>query len=161
MVTSTEKNDSHGTAESVMQKLLNKSTNKWDLEDPLKRDAWVLRTRQRLDHEGEDVLRAAEEGPPTPEWVMRKNNSLTPRQAEKLSADLMDDYHNANAAAYNVLLERIDLEKRASLANRVARYAGSKDGHALWLMVCEACDVSSGARHGLSRPLPFLGRDAV
>ena len=66
MVTSTEKNHSQ-SAETIMQKLLSKSTTKWDLQDPDKRDAWMLRTRQKLNSAGDDVLRAAIEGPPTPE----------------------------------------------------------------------------------------------
>ena len=146
MVTSNGKNNSQHTDESVVAKLLNKTNYKWDLADPKVRDAWVLRTRQRLEDRGEDVLRAALEGPPTPEWVMSKNNTLTPRQAEKASADLMDDYHIANAEAYGILLDKIDLEKRASLANRIARHADDRDGHAVWLIVSEACDFSTGAR---------------
>ena len=146
MVTSNSKDNSQHTDESVVAKLLNKTNYKWDLADPKVRDAWVLRTRQRLEDRGEDVLRAALEGPPTPEWVMSKNNTLTPRQAEKASADLMDDYHIANAEAYGILLDKIDLEKRASLANRIARHADDRDGHAVWLIVSEACDFSTGAR---------------
>ena len=146
MVTSSSKDNSQSTDESVMARLLNKTNYKWDLVDPKVRDAWMLRTRQRLEDRGEDVLRAAVEGPPTPEWVMSKNDALTPRQAEKASADLMDDYHVANAEAYGILLDKIDLEKRASLANRIARHAESRDGHAVWLIVAEACDFSTGAK---------------
>ena len=146
MVTSNDKNNSQDSAESAMHKLLNRTSNKWDLEDPGKRDPWMLRTLQKLEKAGDDVLRAAREGPPTPEWVMDKNCTLTPRQAEKLSTELMDDFHVANATAYDVLLERIDLEKRASLASRIARHAESQDGHAVWQIIMEACDFSTGAR---------------
>ena len=54
MVTSTDKNHSKSTDDSL-QKLLNKSNQKWDLQQPEKRDAWMLRTRQRLEKAGDDV----------------------------------------------------------------------------------------------------------
>ena len=144
MVTSNDKNNSQDSAESAMHKLLNRTSQKWDLEDPNKRDSWMLRTLQKLEKAGDDVLRAAREGPPTPEWVMDKNCTLTPRQAEKLSTELMDDFRVANATAYDVLLERIDLEKRASLASRIARHAESQDGHAVWQIIMEACEGHVG-----------------
>jgi len=145
MVTSTDKNNSQSTEDSL-QKLLNKSSQKWDLQEPKKRDAWLLRTRQLLEKAGDDVLAAVIEGTPSPEWLMEKNCALTPRQAEKMSGELMENYLTANAVAYDILLDRIDLEKRASLANRIARFAQSQDGHAVWQIVMEACDFSTSSR---------------
>ena len=116
MVTSTDKNHSKST-DDPLQKLLNKSNRRWDLQQPEKRDAWMLRTLQRLEKAGDDVLTAVRDGPPTPEWLMEKNCSLTPRQAEKMSGELMENYLTANAVAYDILLDRIDLEKRPTLAS--------------------------------------------
>ena len=63
MVTSTS-----GTRSEELQELLtNKSSQRWDLIDPKKRDAWLLRTLSKL--ESEDALEAVKAGPPTPATV--------------------------------------------------------------------------------------------
>ena len=62
MVTSTS-----GMRSEELQELLNKSSQRWDLIDPKKRDAWLLRTLSKL--EGEDALEAVKAGPPTPATV--------------------------------------------------------------------------------------------
>ena len=103
MVTSTE-------AEDQLSNLLVKGSDKWNLLDHTKRDAWLLRTRSAL--QSNDMLTALEQGPPTPEWVLSKNPGISDAAARNISDSLMDDYHEANSAGYGVLLKRIDIEKR-------------------------------------------------
>ena len=127
---------------SGLQRLL--LTKTWDLQDPSKRDSWLLRTTSAL--EADDMLTALNEGPPLPESLILRNQGMTLRQAEKLSGELMDDFVTANQKGYRVLLERIDVEKRPTLAKRIAHYAKNRDGHGVWQLVKKACGFSSGAR---------------
>ena len=106
---------------NTLQGIISASTQRWDLLDPRKRDAWILRTRSAL--QADDMLEAVINGPPTAEFLKSKNNTLTDRKADTLSADLMEAYETANMKAYEVLLKRIDVEKRPTLATRIARHA--------------------------------------
>ena len=54
-------------SEELQELLTNKSSQRWDLIDPKKRDAWLLRTLSKL--ESEDALEAVKAGPPTPATV--------------------------------------------------------------------------------------------
>ena len=57
----------------TLKNILSASTQRWDLLDKRKRDAWLLRTRSAL--QADDMLEAIVNGPPTDEVLKAKNNT--------------------------------------------------------------------------------------
>ena len=100
-----------------------RDSKKWDLVDPVKRDAWLLSTVSELKAEPA-TWAAVEFGPPTVERVMLKSPGMTRARAKQVSVALADEYDTHNGKGFKILVNRTDFKKRPALAARLAKNGG-------------------------------------
>ena len=98
--------------------------------------------------EDPDAFAACMNGPPSVEKIKLTDPRLTLRQAQAVVAGLLPAYEEAISRGYSILLPRIDFTKRPTLATRLLNKGGgeTRDGHALWQIVKQACDFTSDER---------------
>ena len=125
------------------------SSKKWNLVDVGKRDAWLLATKAAL-REDPEAFFAVTNGPIDLDAVLRRDPSLTPKQAKNVLRSLQATFDDAVARGYRLLLPRIDLSKRPALASKIlVNIEPGERGDMLWKIVAQACDFSSlGMRDG-------------
>ena len=119
------------------------SSRKWNLIDVAKRDAWLLATKAVL-REDPEAFFAVTNGPIDLDAVQRRDPSLSLKQAKNVLRSLQATYDDAVARGYRLLLPRIDLSKRPSLASKILSTIEPEErGDLLWKIVAQACDLSS------------------
>jgi hypothetical protein len=121
-------------------------TFRWDLHDPIHRQAFFTTTRAALAGES-GLLKVAENGPPSAELIALRNPTMPALLVETLQIEAMEVYNTLNCALYKELIPRIDFSKRATLAFIIDRRFGIvQDGHGLWQYILEAMDFSKGEK---------------
>ena len=101
-----------GDGLASLERALDVKSNKWDLTDMSKADAWMLNTQSVLQAD-EAAWYAVNHGPPTPEMVLARSPSSMPKtRAVKIAESLLTEYTAASARAYTLLLPRIDFTKK-------------------------------------------------
>ena len=129
------------TPESIFLKM--STRDQWNLKDPDKKDAWVVRIHSALQKAG--VFKALQLGRPTLGALKAEHPKMGARAAQATLEALTAQYEELIGIAWEIFLPRLDLSD-SWLANEVSRHMSSRNGQAIWDLVQKECDVSTGAK---------------
>ena len=133
-----------GSAKEAIEDLFDKKSDRWDLLDNERKDAWWLRTLGKLQEDPEAYAAIQADDPITSQMITNRSPSIPATRANAEAATIETQRLAARARGYRALLQRLDFTKRPAVAAKIVKeIAPQQNGAALFRMVTEAMSVDT------------------